>query len=200
MLKWRLIFLDNFGCAVAVGQNMIAIGVQAVLQQGAVDIYVVQNGSRYIWQQRLWGTNQTGAYFGSSLSISQNVMAVGEPQYGNGSVYIFVQNGNVWTQQVHLFPNSPTGGDAFGTALSIQQNTLAIISPYTTPNGGVNAQGVTYVYTQSANVWTFQQALTGDIQPSSGMTSVSVGASTLVFGTIQEVDNPHLHFSNLITF
>jgi len=90
----------------------------------------------------------------------------------SGAVYVFVRNGDVWTQQAYLKASNSEAGDEFGRALSLSSdgNTLAVAAPTEDSDAmGVNGDetnnlvggsGAVYVFVRdSANVWTQQAYL-----------------------------------------
>ncbi len=69
-----------------------------------------------------------------TLSSDGNTLAVGAPQIsgetvgGAGEAYVFIRNGDVWSQQAHVEASNPDEYDLFGgdVALSGDGNTLAV--------------------------------------------------------------------------
>ena len=132
------------------------------------------------------GGNQ--GHTGTSISISgdANTMAVGAPfesggargingnqndnsVYAAGAVYVYIRNGNAWTQQAYVKASNPGPNDHFGSsvALSRDGNTMAVAAHWessaaTGINGNQNDDsipqaGAVYVFTRTGTTW-MQQA------------------------------------------
>ena len=91
------------------------------------------------------GQARTGGLFGTAVSLSGSTILVGAPGYHTGSktnsgtIFIFVNNGSVWTQQTNIRPANVT--NAFtGTGVSLFQNTAAFGAP------GTNKEGYLRIY------------------------------------------------------
>lgn len=118
--------------------------------------------------------SNTGAndYFGYSVALSGdgNTLAVGAPRedssatgiqgaQGNnsalnsGAVYIFIRNGNAWSQQAYVKADHAEANLFFGgeLALSNDGNTLAVGVPQEASDAGA-----VYVFTRSGSTWSQQ--------------------------------------------
>ena len=131
------------------------------------------------------GGNQ--GHTGNSIAVSGDgsTMAIGAPFesagargingnqndnsiYASGAVYVFIRQGDSWTQQAYVKASNPGQSDHFGSsvALSRDGNTMAVsayweASAATGVDGNQNdnsmAQaGAVYVFTRTANTWTQQ--------------------------------------------
>jgi hypothetical protein len=123
-------------------------------------------------------------HIGNALAISGdgNTMAVGAPHessaargingdqddnslYNSGAVYVYVRNGDDWTQQAYLKASNPGQSDTFGISLVLSSdgNTLAVAAPWeasaaTGVNGDQNDDslpqaGAVYVFTRKGETW-----------------------------------------------
>jgi hypothetical protein len=95
------------------------------------------------------------------------------PNNSVGAVYVFVRNGNTWTEQAFIKSSNPGLTDWFGVrmALSGDGNTLAVSAP--NENGGSKGMngnqsddsaddaGAIYFFTRSGTTWTQQAYLKG---------------------------------------
>jgi hypothetical protein len=95
------------------------------------------------------------------------------PNNSVGAVYVFVRNGNTWTEQAFIKSSNPGLTDWFGVrmALSGDGNALAVSAP--NENGGskgINGNqsddsaddaGAIYFFTRSGTTWTQQAYLKG---------------------------------------
>jgi hypothetical protein len=110
---------------------------------GAVYVFV-RSGTTWAQQAYLKASN-TGAndYFGSSVSLSADTLAIGAPgeasaalgidgnQADNtasmaGAIYVFVRSGTTWAQQTYLKASNTGAKDNFGDSVSLSGDTLAI--------------------------------------------------------------------------
>jgi hypothetical protein len=133
----------------------------------------------------------TSDSFGYSIGISGDTIVVGSP-YDNhssladpGSAYVYVRDGNSWTQQAQLIATDAFARQHFGYSVAISGDTIVVSS-----NDGDNPPpvspkaGAAYVFVRSGTTWSQQQKLT----PSSSTDlttfgwSVSIHNDTIVVG------------------
>ncbi len=103
--------------------------------------------------------------FGDSVALDGNTAAVDAPLddvsgANQGSVYVFVRSGTVWTFQANLTAVDGAAGDQFGFAFALSGDTLvigAVFDDETVPD-----QGSVYVFTRSGTSWSQQQKLTAN--------------------------------------
>lgn len=170
---------DLFGSSVAVSGDTAAVasyfGHPDVLS-GAVYVFV-RNGSSWSEQARLTAPDATDYdYFGSSLAISGDTIAVGAVDYahttGAGAVYVFVRNGTTWSLQAKLLAASGMPGDFLGVSVAVQGDTLVAGAPYT------NSTGAAYVFKRAGASW-FEQAR---LLPSDGEPFELLGQAVAISG------------------
>jgi hypothetical protein len=153
--------------------------------------------------------------FGSAVAISGDTMVVGAPNEcsnaagvnGNqtsesalqaGAAYVFVRNGNTWTQQAYLKASNTGAYDSFGWSVAISGDTIVVgahleDSDSTTVNGSgsnnnaANA-GAAYVFTRSGVAWTQQAYLKASNAEPADLFGVAVAVSgdTVVVGASRE--------------
>lgn len=157
---------DYFGSSLA----MNAAGTVALVASSDTDNIRTASGNVYFfaWSGTAWVQRQKLAAidpnvttgFGSSLSLNTdgNVAAIGSANDANGgtqrgSVFIFVANGGIWTQQARLSSSDLKNSDHFGSCVSLngEGNVLAVSSP-----GAGSSKGAVYVFTRAGTVWTQQ--------------------------------------------
>jgi hypothetical protein len=105
---------DNFGAALALDGDWLAVGAPGVDLEGARNagaVYLFQRTGD-AWQELtrlLPDPAQFDARFGSALAMDGETLAVGAPYEHNpgsgnasGAVYVFVRSGNNWEKQAHL--------------------------------------------------------------------------------------------------
>jgi hypothetical protein len=165
---------DRFGWAVDISGNTLV--VSALFGDGAN----VVSGTAYIFQCNgsTWSETQiiapadgaTSDWFGRSVSLEGNTLAVGAPQDDDagaesGSVYIFTYNGSAWTQQAKLTASDGSSGDNFGQSVALSGDSVIVGAPFNDDAG--SSSGSAYVFTRSGTVWTEQAKLTAsDSSPS----------------------------------
>ncbi|MEP7340229.1 MAG: putative Ig domain-containing protein, partial [Acidobacteriota bacterium] len=191
---------DHFGSAVALGSNVMLIGVPAddvfgSLDQGSAYVYTFSANAWNFQQQIFAADPAAGDKFGTSVSLSGTTAVVGSPyatisgKADQGAAYVFTQSGNVWSQQQKLTANDGAASDFFGRDVSVDGNT--VVAGADRHNVGGNAdQGAAYVYTRSGSTWSQQAQLTandGALNDYLG-SAVAVSGDTALVGA--EGDDP----------
>ena len=178
------VFLDWFGSSVALSGTTAVVGaphhsVGPNLQQGAAYVFV-QNGSTWTQQAELSASDATGGdRFGVTVAVSGATAVVGAPQHqvgwtgGQGSAYVFVQNGGTWIQQAEL--TSPDGLDPFAVSVAVSGATVVVGAPRHTDR--TNQQGAAYVFVQNGATWSPQAELTASDATGNDRFGISVAVS-----------------------
>ncbi|MEI6474514.1 MAG: FG-GAP repeat protein, partial [Planctomycetota bacterium] len=161
---------DWFGYSVSLSGDTLAVGVPyddvgANANQGSVRVFV-RSGT--LWSAQATLTAADGAaldYFGSSVSLSGDTLAVGVPyddvgvNGDQGSVRVFVRSGTSWSAQATLTAADGAASDYFGYSVSLSGDTLAVGVLY--DDVGANAdQGSVRVFVRSGTTWSLQATLT----------------------------------------
>ena len=157
---------DNFGRAVAVDGDIIAVGAPGDETNGIV------KGAVYLFQKDLDGTDNwgllkriiptnlsTGAEFGYDVALYADVLAVGARQdspAGNksGAVFLFGrdQSGpNAWGQLARIYPlDASAATSQFGRCVSLNNDNLAVGSPRNNSYvANTNIEGAVYLYNRN---------------------------------------------------
>ena len=163
---------DNFGTSVAISGDTIIVGsvsdnIGTNANQGSAYIFV-RNGTAWSQQEKLVANDGAeNDNFGKSVAISGETVIIGSyfdqisSNSSQGSAYIFIRNGTIWTQQAKLTANDGATDDYFGNSVAISGN-IAIIAA-TGDDIGANAeQGSAYIFTRSNTTWTQQTKLTAN--------------------------------------
>ncbi|GJM25097.1 MAG: hypothetical protein DHS20C16_15120 [Phycisphaerae bacterium] len=135
--------------------------------------------------------------FGQSVDISGDTIIASShgddntgPSSSSGSVYIFVRDGGVWTQQAFLTADDASGGDQFGFSVAISGDT-AVIGAVTddTPE---DSSGSAYVFVRSAGIWTQQAKLIADDSAEDDYFGydVEIDGDTAIIGAPEDFFNP----------
>jgi cysteine-rich repeat protein len=171
-----------FGSSLALSGDGSTLAIGAPLEdgvafdQGAVYVFT-RIGAVWSQQAHVNAPNpELDDYFGSSVSLSSdgNTLAVGAPQTsgetvgGTGEAYVFIRNGDLWSQQTYVKASNPDEDDLFGgdVALSGDGNTLAVgatgegssatgIDGNQADNSALQS-GAVYVFVRDGNVWSQQ--------------------------------------------
>ncbi|MEO6391405.1 MAG: FG-GAP-like repeat-containing protein [Pyrinomonadaceae bacterium] len=192
---------DRFGNSVAISGDTVVVGsplddIGANVDQGSAYIFV--RGTNGLWSQqaKLTGTGAAaGDQFGSSVAISGDTVIVGAPidnvgtNNAQGSVYIFVRSGAVWSQQQKIVASDGGTSDVFGDdrCVGISGNTVVVGSAGSEVGDNAN-EGAAYVYVRTGTTWSFQQKLTangGAAQDRFG-NSVAISGNNIVVGTAED--------------
>jgi len=185
---------DAFGHSVGIDGNTAIIGahqhtVGGNANQGSAYVF---SRSGVTWSQQAQLTASDGAsddHFGTSVAMSGTTAIVGAnlddaPSADQGSAYVFVSSGSVWTEQAHLTASDGAATDHFGTSVAISGDT-AIVGADADDVGVNGDQGSAYVFTRSGSVWSEQAHLTASDGSAADNFGVSVGISgdTAVVGS-----------------
>ncbi len=184
---------DQFGCSVSVSGDTTVVGAHTddvgAIDQGSAYVFV-RNGGVWSGQQKLVASD--GAVddrFGRSVSVHGDTTVVGaawDDAGANGyqgSAYVFVRNGGVWSEQQKLVASDGTAYDQFGYSVSVSGD-ATVVGAYGDDVGANEAQGSAYVFVRSGGVWSQQQHLVasdGAAYDQFGY-SVSVSGDTAVVG------------------
>ncbi len=195
--------------------------------EGSGAVYVFDR-SGDLWSQQAYikaSNTDSGDFFGDAVSLSAdgNTLAVGADgedssatgvngnqsdnlALGSGAVYVFVRNGDIWSQQEYLKASNTEPEDDFGgsVSLSANGNTLAVgawleRSLATGVNGDQNdnsaweSAGAAYVFTRSGNGWSqkaYIKASNTDVADFfAGSVTLSGDGTTLAVGASSEWSN-----------
>lgn len=166
---------------------------------------------------------EAGDEFGYAVDISGTTMVIGAPKEdsnatgvnGNqadnsapdsGAVYVFVRNGDNWTQEAYLKASNTGSGDQFGCSVAIDGDTIvvgALMEDSSAKGVGGNQaddatqnSGAAYVFIRTAGVWSQQayvKATDGTPEDSFG-NAVAISGDRIVVGAsrkdyIEEVED-----------
>ncbi len=188
---------DQFGISVAISGDTVVVGAQlddvgANTAQGSAYVFVRSGVS---WSQQAQLTASDGAladFFGKSVAISGDTVVVGAvfddvgANFDQGSAYVFVRSGSVWSQQQKLRASDGAAGDQFGFSVAISGDTVVVSAEFDDVTG-ISDQGSAYVFTRSGTTWARQQQLlSGD-----GAASDHFGQSVAISGDTVVVGAPH---------
>jgi hypothetical protein len=187
---------DQQGNAVAIDGDTAVVGAsQADVDEfgasGAAYVYVRDaDGDGWDRQATLLpdGERDWGLVFGRSVAIDGDTIVVGATgaAVGDsrpGAAYVFVRDGDTWTQQAKLSTPDVRWGAEFGFSVAVDGDTVAVGVPGE-HLGDDNAAGVVYPFTRDGGTWTIGPRLAGSGVSSFGNFgwSVSLDGGTLLVG------------------
>ncbi len=157
--------VEAFGASVSISEETIIVGAYMNNLNGS------RSGLAYVFGKSAEGWKDTtetatlsasdaavDGYFGNSVSISGNNIAIGAYGYGgseNGSVYIFEKPAGGWTdttETAKLTTSDTCTIDNFGYSVSVYDETV-VAGAYTDTVNGTNS-GSVYVFEKPAGGWT----------------------------------------------
>jgi trimeric autotransporter adhesin len=225
---------DFFGYSVSLSGDTLAVGApeeasnaqgingdqtdNSANLSGAAYVFV-RNGTTWTQQAYIKASNSMGGtWFGRSLSLSGDTLAVAAPDENSsatgingdqantnasisGAVYVFTRTGTTWTQQAYIKASNTDYLDNFGISVCLSGDILAVGAPNEasvatgiggdqTDNSGIGG-GAVYLYTRTGTTWA-QQAYIKASNTDAGDTfgfSVAVSGDTLAIGAIDEASN-----------
>jgi hypothetical protein len=180
------------GISVALSGDTALLGTFNFQGQGAAYVFV-RNAA--IWTQQAKLTASDGTVdnaFGRTLALSGNTALVGafNDSAARGAAYVFLRNGNTWSQQAKLVADDGMAGDAFGNHVALAGDT-ALIGAWL-DDGGFVDQGTAYVFQRSGTIWSQQSRLTADdaaLGDSFGNAVALFGDTVLVGARKNDVDH-----------
>jgi len=159
-----------------------------VSDEGA--IYPVTIDPTLTQRQKLEASDAVeGDVFGVSVAISGEMVVIGAPLddgaagADQGSAYVFVRSGAVWSQQQKLEASDAGGGDFFGASVAILGETV-VVGAFLHDGAAGADQGSAYVFAPPAN----QPPNCGDAFPS--VVTIWPPNHDMVNVTIQGVTDP----------
>jgi trimeric autotransporter adhesin len=198
---------DNFGYSLAVSGNTMVVGApnedsavpgeptsNAAIDSGAAYVFVRRDGQ---WMQQDYlkaAQPEDNAFFGISVAISGDTIAVGCPRsdlWGTtsartGGVYVFTRQGGRWSEQTRLAVPDSAAQDGFGMAIALQGDRLVVGAPY--ESSGAQLSGALYVFERSGTDWsdgTKLKAMQPSVDAMLGF-SVALDGDTLVSGAVED--------------
>ncbi len=163
----------------------------ATSNSGAVYIYKKDLSGQWTEEQALYPSDpETDSQFGGNISAHNNQLIIAAPSKDDsgadsGALYVFTQQGDMWTQTQKLSFSDIGAGDSIGSRHpSINNNTMIVGSR--SDDESANNAGAAYIFTLENGVWTEQQKL---LDPS-GLTSRSFGFASQIDGNELIVTHP----------
>jgi hypothetical protein len=184
--------LDQFGQSVAISGETAIVGaagddVGANSFQGSAYVFV-RVGATWSEQQKLTASDGAGGdLFGISVAMSGETAIVGAHLANNvqGSAYVFVRAGTVWSEQQKLTASDGAAVDTFGISVAISGETI-IVGAFLDDVGANTDQGSAYVFVRVGTTWSQQQQLMASDGANGDRfgTSVAISGETVIVGAV----------------
>jgi hypothetical protein len=164
---------DDFGRSVSIFGDRVVVGARGAdssyNDSGAAYVFKRIEGT---WSQeaKLTATDSTtGDWFGYSVSISWDYIAIGSYYNNSGRcAHVFKYSGTEWEAEAELVGADTQSGDGFGISVSLSGNDLIVGAP----NDYIDAVGATvgsiYAFSRIDGVWQQVQKLNAAYGVSNG--------------------------------
>jgi hypothetical protein len=151
----------------------------ALVAAGGAAYVFVRSGTIWTEQKQLFPSNGTVA-FGSAVALDANTALVGAmsdtvgANGQQGSAFVFVRSGTVWTEQTRLVAPDGEAQDYFGRSVALSGDTAIA--------GGIFSREVAYAFVRSGTTWSFQHKFTSGSGATEFGMSVAIDGNTVVIG------------------
>ncbi len=186
---------DKFGQSASICGDTILVGANGDNDKGSESgaAYVfVRTGTNWSEQQKLTASDgATNDDFGSSVSVGGDTAVIGarlddDLGQNDGSAYVFVRTGPVWSEQAKVLPSGSSVGGDFGRSVSLYGDTILIGASgddELTPNSGA-----AYVFLRTGTSWSNQEKVfhSGSAGGDLFGHSVSVHSDTALVGAYED--------------
>lgn len=160
------VWQDRFGISTALSGQTLVIGAPDLNQRGSVHVFT-RDRINWSLQQTIHSSETTRDYFGYSVAILGDVIAVGATLdehgvgFNAGAVYLYERTDGVWTLLEKLTASDGVAGDAFGSNVAISPSSL-IVSAAGNDDRSFSA-GAVYVFRRQGNTWSeFRKLIASD--------------------------------------
>lgn len=182
---------DRFGSSLGISGDTIVVGApnhNAETPDNGGAVYVFVRGGDNMWTERqelVSSEPGPAARFGNAVAISGHTLVVGERfatvdgRAQQGAAYVFVRQGDTWTEQQRLVASDGAAGDLFGSHVAVNGDTAVVVAP-SAQVGSSFQQGAAYVFVQNVDTWTEQQKLA----ISEGVAFQGLGPAAIIGDTI----------------
>jgi len=187
---------DNFGVAVGISGNTIAVGAHQEDNSTLNTSNALNNaGSVYIFDRPTTTWSQTTKLtpsdraaddnFGRSVSLAGNTLVVGAPNRDEASVsnvgaaYVFDRSGSTWSQTTKLLASDPAANDNFGRSVGLGGTMIGVGAPnrdYIAEGDTATNAGATYVFEKGSS-WSQSARLVATDAADDDVFGIAVGVS-----------------------
>jgi len=189
---------DQFGWAVAVSGNVVAVGETGDDSRGndAGSVVVFRyDGTKWVEEQELTASDGAASdSFGHAVAVSGNLLvaaAVYDDANGilSGSAYVFRFDGVQWVEEAKLTAGDGQPLDLFGQDVDIDGD-LIVVGAWQHDHAGLDS-GAAYVFREAGGAWLEEQELlAADAAPADQLgAAVAVSAGRVLVGAWLDDDN-----------
>ncbi len=163
---------SNFGTSLAMSSDELLVGApldsDVATSQGSAILY---SAGRDGWdlQQVLRPDSSTHQFFGTSVALGADTIAVGAPISTTGAVYIFAFDGVKWTDRSTILDTSSVS--EFGFSIALSNDKLVIGGP---------GSGSTSIFRNNSGTWKLDSTLSGDTADDFGWCVATAGSRVIV--------------------
>jgi len=187
---------DNFGCSVSINGDYAIVGARGDDDNGdhSGSVYIFRKNADDSWTETKLTASDAAAMnmFGQSVCINEKYAIVGSKNsITSGSAYIFLRDGNVWTELEKLTASDGDELDFFAESVSIDEG-YAIVGARGDDAMG-NLSGSVYFYTlpEKFPISVENQKLTASDAGGFGY-SVSVSGEHAIIGAFGNISKDEL--------
>jgi drug/metabolite transporter superfamily protein YnfA len=144
---------DNFGSAVAIDGNTIAIGSQRNNGKEGVAYVYVRSGTTWSLQSKFSpAEKEANDYFGNAVALRGNRLLVGAPGANHrvGAAYVLERTGSSWTEKKRITASDAAAVDVFGAAVALSVTGDVAVAASNKSIGPDIALGRVYVFSGAA--------------------------------------------------
>lgn len=197
---------DVFGTSVSMSGDYAVVGCPGYSYNGnrGAAFMFKRNGNTWSQQQRIQVSPATYYnWFGQSVALNGDRLIVGAPQEDEvwnqdlsiGAAYIFVRNGNTWTQQQRLVANDRETNDLFGWSVALSGGHAIVGAQYEDHDatGGDTRQdaGSAYIFVRGDTLWAQLQKVVASDRAAGDQfgASVAISGDHVMIGAPLEDEN-----------
>jgi len=140
-----------------VGASVDIDGDTAILAGGRKVYVFVRTLEGWVLQATLMSPSGVYDYFGCSIAISGDTVAVGahgfDSIYDEGRAYVFAREGGVWSLQTTLAAPDGVSNDQFGFGLDVSGD-IALVGAWGDDDFGTSS-GSAYVFERAGESWSY---------------------------------------------
>jgi MYXO-CTERM domain-containing protein len=187
------VFDDEFATAVAVSAETMVIGAFRDDDQG------MDSGSAYVFRRSAGAWDETAKLlpgdgdaadaFGRAVAVDGDTIVVTAPDdEAGGAAYVFVTDGDTWSQQARLTAADGQAGWTFGRSVAISGDTVVVGAPRD-PHAGF-LSGSAYVFVRAGAAWSQEAKLVApDASPQAELGyDVAIDGGVIVVGAPEKDD------------
>lgn len=180
---------DNFGGAVALDGDVLAVGAPATdfqfYHEGAVYIFRLQGGTWVEEVKLTSGISNPDDDFGLAIDIENGRLAVGNRRFGY--VYVYRYDGDVWVEEAQLRPADFPVWGGYAQSVALSGEWLVAGSPIDNEEG--DDAGSAFVFRRDGTVWTEEAKLLASDASENDLfgSSVAIDGSFIAIGAPRRI-------------